>query len=97
MFSGLPTPCKLYNHFLHITHTLTHHSVWGLADGARKIGVDGEVIAYAILDVLAKGVFGAWLLITHAKLRESDVELNGFWSNGLNRDGAVRLGEDDGA
>ncbi|KAF1913668.1 hypothetical protein BDU57DRAFT_520623 [Ampelomyces quisqualis] len=71
--------------------------VWGLADGARKIGVDGEVIAYAILDVLAKGVFGAWLLITHAKLRESDVELNGFWSNGLNRDGAVRLGEDDGA
>ncbi|KAF2823517.1 family A G protein-coupled receptor-like protein [Ophiobolus disseminans] len=71
--------------------------VWGLADGSRKIGVDGEVIAYAILDVLAKGVFGAWLLITHAKLPESDVELNGFWSNGLNREGAVRLGEDDGA
>ncbi|KAH7073363.1 hypothetical protein FB567DRAFT_198299 [Paraphoma chrysanthemicola] len=71
--------------------------VWGLADGSRKIGVDGEVIAYAVLDVLAKGVFGAWLLITHANLRESDVELNGFWANGLNRDGAVRLGEDDGA
>jgi len=71
--------------------------VWGLADGSRRIGVDGEVIAYAILDVLAKGVFGAWLLITHAKLRESDVELSGFWANGLNREGAVRLGEDDGA
>jgi hypothetical protein len=50
-----------------------------------------------VLDVLAKGVFGAWLLITHAKLRESDVELNGFWANGLNQEGAVRLGEDDGA
>jgi hypothetical protein len=49
------------------------------------------------LDVLAKGVFGAWLLITHAKMRESDVELTGFWANGLNREGAVRLGEDDGA
>jgi len=71
--------------------------VWGLADGARRVGVDGEIVAYAILDVLAKGVFGAWLLVTHANLRESDVELTGFWSNGLNRDGAVRLGEDDGA
>ncbi|KAH7405972.1 hypothetical protein DE146DRAFT_429865 [Phaeosphaeria sp. MPI-PUGE-AT-0046c] len=69
--------------------------VWGLADGARKVGVDGEIVAYAILDVLAKGVFGAWLLVTHANLRESDVELTGFWSNGLNRDGAVRLGEDE--
>jgi len=71
--------------------------VWGLADGSRKIGVDGEIIAYAILDVLAKGVFGAWLLVTHANMRESDVELSGFWANGLNREGAVRLGEDDGA
>lgn len=71
--------------------------VWGLADGSRKIGVDGEIIAYAILDVLAKGVFGAWLLVTHANLRESDVELGGFWANGLNRDGAIRIGEDDGA
>jgi len=71
--------------------------VWGLADGSRKVGVDGEVIAYAILDVLAKGVFGAWLLITHSSLRETDVELNGFWANGLNSEGAVRLGEDDGA
>uniref|UniRef100_UPI001C31EA5B Opsin n=1 Tax=Leptosphaeria maculans TaxID=5022 RepID=UPI001C31EA5B len=71
--------------------------VWGLADGARKIGVDGEIIAYAVLDVLAKGVFGAWLLVTHANLRESDVELNGFWANGLNREGAIRIGEDDGA
>jgi bacteriorhodopsin len=78
-------------------HLLIRYSVWGLADGARKIGVDGEIISYAVLDVLAKGVFGAWLLITHANLPESDVELTGFWSNGLNQDGAVRLGEDDGA
>jgi bacteriorhodopsin len=94
--SGLPTPCKLFANSLTITLLITP-SVWGLADGARKIGVDGEVVSYAVLDVLAKGVFGAWLLVTHAKLRESDVELNGFWSNGLNSEGAVRLGEDDGA
>jgi len=71
--------------------------VWGLADGARIVGVDGEVIAYAVLDVLAKGVFGAWLLVTHAKMPESDVELNGFWANGLSKEGAIRIGEDDGA
>lgn len=71
--------------------------VWGFADGARRIGVDGEIVAYAILDVLAKPVFGTWLIITHAKLRETDVDLGGFWTNGLNREGALRLGDDDGA
>jgi hypothetical protein len=30
-------------------------------------------------------------------MRESDVELNGFWANGLSREGAIRIGEDDGA
>ncbi|KAF1933910.1 family A G protein-coupled receptor-like protein [Didymella exigua CBS 183.55] len=72
-------------------------SVWGFADGARRVGVDGEIIAYAILDVLAKPVFGTWLIITHAKLRETDVDLGGFWANGLNREGALRIGDDDGA
>jgi bacteriorhodopsin len=76
--------------FYHLS-LLTIASVWGLADGSRRIGVDGEIIAYAILDVLAKAVFGAWLLITHAKMPESDVELTGFWSNGLNREGAVSI------
>ncbi|EOA81609.1 hypothetical protein ACJQWK_11091 [Exserohilum turcicum] len=71
--------------------------VWGIADGARKVSVDSEIIAYAILDVLAKAVFGAWLLIVHANMRESDAELNGFWANGLSREGAIRIGEDDGA
>jgi hypothetical protein len=94
--SGPPTPCKYIAASCHHI-SLTTHSVWGLADGARIVGVDGEVIAYAILDVLAKGVFGAWLLVTHAKMAESDVELNGFWSNGLNSEGAIRIGEDDGA
>ena len=44
---------------------LTRFSVWGIADGARKLSVDGEIIAYAVLDVLAKPVFGFWLLFTH--------------------------------
>lgn len=43
-------------------------SVWGIADGARKINVDSEIIAYGVLDVLSKSVFGFWLLFTHDSL-----------------------------
>jgi len=71
--------------------------VWGISDGARQASIDTEIIAYAILDVLAKAGFGAWLLVAHANMRESDAELNGFWANGLSREGAIRIGEDDGA
>lgn len=39
--------------------------IWGIADGGRMVGLDAEIIAYAVLDVLAKPVFGFWLLFTH--------------------------------
>jgi bacteriorhodopsin len=70
--------------------------VWGIADGSRKMSVDGEIIAYAVLDILAKPVFGFWLLFTHAKMPETNIDLGGFWSNGFGREGTLRLG-DDGA
>lgn len=41
------------------------YSIWGFADGARVASVNAEIIAYAVLDVLAKAVFGFWLLFTH--------------------------------
>ncbi|KAF2192319.1 family A G protein-coupled receptor-like protein [Zopfia rhizophila CBS 207.26] len=71
--------------------------IWGIAGGSRKMSVDGEIIAYAVLDILAKPVFGAWLLIAHAKIPEINTELGGFWSNGLSREGTLRLTDDDGA
>ncbi|OCK79566.1 family A G protein-coupled receptor-like protein [Lepidopterella palustris CBS 459.81] len=71
--------------------------VWGIANGSRKISVDGEIIAYAVLDILAKPVFGAWLLITHARMLETNIELGGFWSNGVACEGALRIGDGDGA
>lgn len=70
-------------------------SVWGIADGARIASVDAEIIAYAVLDILAKPVFGAWLLLTHSRLPETNVELGGFWSEGLNSQGRIRVGDDD--
>ncbi|KUJ06663.1 putative opsin-1 [Mollisia scopiformis] len=66
--------------------------VWGIGDGARKWSVDAEIIAYAVLDVLAKPVFGFWLLFAHARNAQS---IEGFWSNGLNHEGALRVGDDE--
>jgi len=71
--------------------------IWGVADGARKLTVDREIIAYAILDILAKPVFGTWLLFTHARLPEAQLEVGGFWSYGFSNEGQLRLEEDEGA
>jgi len=66
--------------------------VWAIGDGARKWTVDTEIIAYAVLDVLAKPVFGFWLLFAHARNAPS---IEGFWSHGLSSEGTLRVGDDD--
>jgi bacteriorhodopsin len=69
--------------------------IWAVADGTRHLSVDAEIIAYGVLDVLAKGVFGAWLLFTHKRQPESHADVGGFWAHGLNSEGHIRIGEDD--
>jgi bacteriorhodopsin len=66
--------------------------VQGIGDGARKWSVDAEIVAYAVLDILAKPVFGFWLLFAHAKSASS---IDGFWSHGLASEGTVRLDDDE--
>jgi hypothetical protein len=73
------------------------NSIWGLADGSYTLTVDEEILAYAVLDVLAKPVFGFWLLFTHDGMAESTISLDGFWMHGLSNEGAIRVGDDDGA
>jgi len=68
--------------------------IWGIADGSRKASVDAEIIGYAVLDVLAKPVFGFWLLFTHDAMSNT-ASIGGFWSDGLAKEGAIRVGEDD--
>ncbi|MCJ1463719.1 hypothetical protein MMC07_002328 [Pseudocyphellaria aurata] len=68
--------------------------IWGIADGSRRVDVDAEIIAYAVLDVLAKPVFGFWLLFTHDSF-SSTTSIEGFWANGLGKEGAIRVGDDD--
>jgi len=69
--------------------------IWGIADGSHRVSVDTEIIAYGVLDVLAKGVFGAWLLFTHKRLPETHANVGGFWTHGLNSEGRIRVGDDD--
>ena len=57
--------------------------------------VNEEIIAYAVLDILAKPIFGAWLLLTHMNMPETNIELGGFWSQGLGAEGQIRVGDDD--
>jgi bacteriorhodopsin len=66
--------------------------VWGIGDGARKWNVDTEIVAYAVLDVLAKPVFGFWLLFAHSRNASS---VGGWWSHGLTSEGALRVGDDE--
>ncbi|KAI0179130.1 opsin-1 [Hypoxylon sp. FL1284] len=67
--------------------------VWGVADGARRVNVDAEIIAYAVLDVLAKGVFGFWLLLAHDIMARASPSIDGFWAHGVSHEGALRVGE----
>ncbi|RYO92338.1 hypothetical protein DL766_010352 [Monosporascus sp. MC13-8B] len=69
--------------------------VWGFSQGARIASVDGEIIAYAVLDLLAKPVFGLWLLLSHdSNVVRSTPSLDGFWSEGLLSEGSIRVGEE---
>lgn len=69
--------------------------IWGIADGSRILSVDGEIIAYAVLDILAKPIFGAWLLLAHSRIPETVIDLGGFWAHGLSSEGRIRVGDDD--
>ncbi|KAI0392060.1 hypothetical protein F5Y17DRAFT_379433 [Xylariaceae sp. FL0594] len=67
--------------------------IWGVADGARIINVDGEIISYAVLDILAKPVFGLWLLVTHDSMARTSPSIEGFWAHGVSSEGTLRVGE----
>ncbi|KAL9115019.1 MAG: hypothetical protein Q9227_001263 [Pyrenula ochraceoflavens] len=72
--------------------------IWGIADGGRIVGVDAEIVAYAVLDVLAKPVFGFWLLFTHDSMSSTTPSLGGFWTDGFGSEGSIRVGDaDEGA
>jgi len=70
--------------------------IWAVGRGTALISVDGEVIAYGVLDFLAKPVFGIWLLRSRDIFANPAMEFDGLWSSGAGTEGQLRLG-DDGA
>jgi len=73
----------------------TYPIVWGIASASHKTTVDTEIIIYAILDILAKPVFGLWLLLSQRRVPEANVEIGGYWSHGLSSEGSIRLADDE--
>lgn len=71
------------------------YSVWGFTDGSRKTSVDGGILAYAVLDVLAMPIFGLWLLLSHRGIAETNVEAGGWWAHGLSAEGRIRIGDEE--
>jgi len=69
--------------------------VWGIAEGAHKTSINTETIIYAVLDILAKPIFGLWLLFSHRSLAESNIELGGWWSHGFASQGRIRIGDEE--
>jgi bacteriorhodopsin len=69
--------------------------VWGVVAGTRGVSVDAEIVIFAVLDVLAQGVFGAWLLFSWRRMPETRPEVGGFWVHGLSYEGQIRVGEEE--
>jgi len=69
--------------------------IWGISEGAHIISVDAEILAYAVLDVLAKPVFGFWLLFTHDSMSSTSPSVEGFWAHGFGDSGTLRVGDED--
>jgi len=66
---------------------------WAIGAGARRWSVSAGILAVAILDILAQPVFGFWLLTQYS---DKIPAVDGFWTNGLNTEGSVRLDEEEG-
>ncbi|KAG5295408.1 opsin [Histoplasma ohiense] len=71
---------------------LAYLIVWAASSNARRMSIDGEVIFYAILDLLVQGLFGYWLLISHNSMSTYSLNMDGFWASGIGTEGNIRIG-----
>jgi bacteriorhodopsin len=71
--------------------------ITAVSDISRGISPNEAVIAYAVLDILAKPALGFWLALGHDKSSSAQVSVDGVWSEGFgHREGALRVGDRDG-
>ncbi|KAI1914177.1 hypothetical protein LOZ61_002355 [Ophidiomyces ophidiicola] len=74
---------------------LIYPIVWAASSNTRRMSVDAEIIVYAILDVLSQGVLGYWLVVSHDSMQSITLNIDGFWSNGIGNEGALRVGDNE--
>lgn len=55
---------------------LLYPLAWGLCEGGNIISVNGEMVFYGILDLLAKPVFAIMSIMFHSKIDERWLGLN---------------------
>lgn len=67
------------------------------ADGGGAFNIDDTAVAFTVLDVLLKPVFGLGLLLVIQRVPAAAVEFNGYWTTGSSDEGLIRLGADDTA
>lgn len=58
--------------------------VWILCEGYNALSVNSETIAYSILDILAKPLFGALLLLGHDRINSADFKTTTNGKKGKN-------------
>ncbi|KAL4786552.1 hypothetical protein BJX76DRAFT_321176 [Aspergillus varians] len=70
-----------------------------LAAGALslKVNLAGETVLFAIHDIVLQGILGYWLVIANDAATGTNLYIDGFWSNGLGNEGAIRINEEEGA
>jgi len=71
--------------------------VWAVAEGTHRTSVDTGVVIYTVLDILVKVGFSLWLLAIQRRTPETNVDIDGYWSNGLSSEGRIRIGDPDSA
>ncbi|KAJ5180920.1 Rhodopsin archaeal/bacterial/fungal [Penicillium capsulatum] len=64
---------------------------------ALKISVDVETVLFAVQDIFTQGLLGYWLLLAHDSSPGITLHLDGFWSQGVGNEGAIRIPEEEGA
>jgi len=74
---------------------LAYPIIGAIGQGTQIVSVDHEIIAYAVVDVLSKAVWGIWLLFTHDASPALSVSIEGVWAHGISSEGHIRVGDDD--
>jgi len=78
-----------------LTLWLAYPIVWAIATLGKRTTVDTEILIFAVLDLLVKPVFGFWLLVSNRALAETNIDLAGYWSQGLSAEGRIRIGDEE--